>query len=176
MIKFALVGCGRIAQRHAEILGNSLIENAKLVAVSDKVLSKAKSLSKKFGIKYYKSMIKMLQENEIDVVAVLTESGLHSEHVIKLTKYCRNIIVEKPMALTLNDADKMISECDKTGTKLYVVKQNRFNLPIVKLKEAIENNRFGKLVLGTVRVRWKEIRHIMIKINGEALGHMMEGF
>ena len=85
----------------------------------------------------------MLQENEIDVVAVLTESGLHSEHVIKLTKHCRNIIVEKPMALTLNDADKMISECDKTGTKLYVVKQNRFNLPIVKLKKLLKTIDLG---------------------------------
>lgn len=155
MIKFAIVGCGRIAQRHAEILGNNLIKHSKLVAVCDKVFSKAKTLGEKFNVKYYKSMTEMMNKSEIDVVAVLTESGLHSEHVIELTKYCKNIIVEKPMALTLIDADKMISECDRMGTKLYVVKQNRFNLPIVKLRKAIDENRFGKLVLGTVRVRWK---------------------
>jgi predicted dehydrogenase len=63
-------------------------------------------------------------------------------------------VVEKPMALTLNDADQMISACDAAGIKLFVVKQNRFNVPVLKLRESLEAGRFGKLVLGTVRVRW----------------------
>jgi len=85
---------------------------------------------------------------------VLTESGLHADHVVELARYGKHIVVEKPMALTLSDADRMIAACDQFKVKLFVVKQNRFNVPVVKLREALEAGRFGKLVLGTVRVRW----------------------
>ncbi len=73
---------------------------------------------------------------------------------MELAGYKKHIVVEKPMALTLDDADKMIRVCDQNGIKLFVVKQNRFNVPVVKLREALDAGRFGKLVLGTVRVRW----------------------
>jgi predicted dehydrogenase len=96
----------------------------------------------------------MMQSAEIDVVVVLTESGNHARHVGNLAKYGKHIVVEKPMALTLDDADRMIDACDQAGCKLFVVKQNRFNVPVVKLREALEAGRFGKLVMGTVRVRW----------------------
>jgi predicted dehydrogenase len=89
-----------------------------------------------------------------DIVVVLTESGLHGEHTIALAPYGKHIVVEKPMALTLKDADEMIHACDRHGVRLFVVKQNRFNVPVVKLREALEGGRFGKPVLGTVRVRW----------------------
>ena len=92
--------------------------------------------------------------NEIDVVSILTESGAHAQNAIDLACYGKHILVEKPMSLTLEDADRMITACDIAGVRLFVVKQNRFNYPVVKLKEALEAGRFGKLVLGTVRVRW----------------------
>ena len=95
-----------------------------------------------------------MQSQNLDVVVVLTESGNHAKNVVDLARYGKHIVVEKPMALTLDDADAMIQACDKTGAKLFVVKQNRFNVPVVKLREALEQGRFGKLVLGTVRVRW----------------------
>ena len=82
---------------------------------------------------------------------ILTPSGMHPEHVINIARFKKHIIVEKPMALKLSDADKMISTCKNNNVKLFVVKQNRFNLPVIKLKEALENNRFGKLNIGTVR-------------------------
>jgi predicted dehydrogenase len=85
---------------------------------------------------------------------VLTESGRHAQHVVELAQYGRHIVVEKPMALSLDDADRMIAACDARGVRLFVVKQNRFNVPVIKLREALEAGRFGKLVLGTVRVRW----------------------
>ncbi|GAB6074889.1 Gfo/Idh/MocA family protein [Nautilia lithotrophica] len=154
MLKFALVGCGRIARRHSDLLGNNQIKNAKLVAVCDIVEEKAKVIGEKFDIPYYTNMDEMMQKEDIDVVSVLTESGNHAKHVINLAKYGKHIVVEKPMALTLDDADKMIEACDKNGCKLFVVKQNRFNVPVIKLREALEAGRFGKLVLGTVRVRW----------------------
>ena len=154
MLKFALLGCGRIAKRHAELLGNAQIENAKLVAVCDKVEEKAKKIAEQFGVPYFTDMDEMLNSEDIDVVSVLTESGYHAQHVIQVAKYKKHIVVEKPMALTLDDADAMIKACDEAGSKLFVVKQNRFNVPVVKTREALEAGRFGKLVLGTVRVRW----------------------
>lgn len=154
MLKFALVGCGRIAKRHSELLGLGQIEGAALVAVCDTNENKAASIGKQFSIPYFTDMEQMMQSVEVDVVVVLTESGNHSKHVVDLARYGKHIVVEKPMALRLEDADAMIAACDAAGVKLFVVKQNRFNVPVVKLREAIEQNRFGKLVLGTVRVRW----------------------
>jgi predicted dehydrogenase len=153
-ISFALVGCGRIAKRHSELLGYGQIKNASLVAVCDIVELKARRIAHQFGIPYYLDMDEMMQNQDIDVVCVLTESGNHAIHVINLSKYGKHIIVEKPMALLLSDADNMIKACDENNCKLFVVKQNRFNVPVVKLRGALEQNRFGKLILGTVRVRW----------------------
>jgi len=154
MLKFALVGCGRIAKRHSELLGLNQIKNASLVAVCDINKEKAKKIGTQFGVQYYTDMDNMMQNEDIDVVSVLTESGHHAKHVINLSKYGKHIVVEKPMALTLDDADAMIKACDENKARLFVVKQNRFNVPVVKLREALEANRFGKLVLGTIRVRW----------------------
>lgn len=154
MLKFALVGCGRIAKRHSELLGHNQIENASLVAVCDIDEEKANKIGKQFNLPYYTNMDEMMQKESIDVAVVLTESGYHAMHVINLAKYGKHIVVEKPMALTLDDADAMIKACDKNGCKLFVVKQNRFNVPVVKLREALDEDRFGKLVLGTIRVRW----------------------
>ncbi|MBE0471946.1 MAG: Gfo/Idh/MocA family oxidoreductase [Methyloprofundus sp.] len=154
MIKFALLGCGRIAKRHSELLGNNQICNAKLVAVCDTDIDKAKKIGDSFDTPYFTDMHEMLNTVDIDVVSVLTESGNHAKHVVEIVKYKKNIVVEKPMALTLEDADAMIQACDEAGIKLFVVKQNRFNVPVMKMREALIAGRFGKMVLGTVRVRW----------------------
>jgi len=154
MLKFALVGCGRIAKRHSELLGRNQIEGASLVAVCDIIEIKAKNIGEQFGVPYYTDMDDMMQKEDIDVVSVLTESGYHSKHVNNLAKFGKHIVVEKPMALTLDDADGMIMACYENNVRLFVIKQNRFNVPVVKMREALEADRFGKLVLGTVRVRW----------------------
>ena len=154
MLKFALVGCGRIAKRHSELLGNGQIDGAELVAVCDLVASKAEAIAEKFSVPSFTDMHEMMRQVAVDVVVVLTESGLHATHVKELAPYGKHIMVEKPMALTLDDADAMIHACDQHAVRLFVVKQNRFNLPVIKLREALEAGRFGKLVLGTVRVRW----------------------
>ena len=153
-INFALVGCGRIAKRHSELLGNKQIKGAKLAAVCDINLSRAKLISEKFSIPFYEDFHQMMLKESIDVVVVLTHSGNHADIVVQLAMYGKHIVVEKPMALTLDDADRMIYACDKASIKLFVIKQNRFNLPVVKLREALDQNRFGKITLGTVRVRW----------------------
>lgn len=155
MQNVALVGCGRIAVRHAELLGGGHIAGAALAAVCDTVPGKASALGDTYGVPSFETIAQMMTSGvKIDVVAVLTESGYHAENVIELAPYGKHIVVEKPMALSLDDADEMIRMCAEYGCRLFVVKQNRFNVPILKAREALEAGRFGKLVLGTVRVRW----------------------
>lgn len=154
MLSFALIGCGRIAVRHSELLSSGAIDGARLAAVCDIVPEKARALGERCSVPYYTDLHDMLAKEQIDCVCILTESGAHAANVLEVAPYGKHIVVEKPMALTLPDADAMIAACDANGCRLFVVKQNRFNVPVRKLREALEADRFGKLVLGTVRVRW----------------------
>jgi predicted dehydrogenase len=156
MLSFALLGCGRIAVRHSELLGNGRIEGARLGAVCDVKEDRARALGDRFGVPWYTDADVMMREqgDGLDAVSILTPSGNHAENVLQLAPYGKHLLVEKPMALTLSDADAMIRACDVNGVRLFVVKQNRFNVPVQKLRGAVESGRFGKLVLGTVRVRW----------------------
>ena len=154
MLTFALVGCGRIAKRHSELLGHGQIAGARLGGVADIVAEKARRIGEQFSVPWFQDMHEMMATVKPDVVVVLTESGNHAKHVIELARYGKHIVVEKPMALTIDSADAMIEACLAHNVKLFVVKQNRFNVPVVKMREALEANRFGKLVMGTVRVRW----------------------
>ncbi|WLA76829.1 Gfo/Idh/MocA family protein [Bradyrhizobium diazoefficiens] len=154
MIRFGLLGCGRISRRHSDLLGGHLVNGATLTAVCDPIQERAEAVASKFSVRAYLDMDEFLSQKDIDAVAVLTPSGLHPQHAIACAKAGKHVVVEKPMALRLQDADAMIQACDEAGVKLFVVKQNRFNVPIVKAREALEAGRFGRLVLGTVRVRW----------------------
>ena len=153
-LSFAIVGCGRILKKHLEAIRD--IDKAELVAVCDIDREKAEEASKENKVPFYTNYNEMLEKHpETDVVTILTPSGMHSEHVIEIAeKYKKHIVCEKPMALRLEDADEMIRTCDLNGVRLFVVKQNRFNLPVQILRKAVKENKFGKLVMGTVRVRW----------------------
>src|ERR1700751_6040033 len=154
MIRFGLLGCGRIAKRHSDLLGGNHIAGASLVAVCDPFRARADAIASKFGVPAHYDMDEFLARKDIDAVSVLTPSGLHPRHVIACAKAGKHVVVGKPMALRLQDADDMIRACDEAGVKLFIVKQNRFNVPVVKAREALDAGRFGKLILGTVRVRW----------------------
>ena len=153
-LNFAVIGCGRIAEkRHLPLLQE--LEQAKLVAVCDTIAERAARQKEKYRVAAYTDYHEMLAAHpEIDVVLILTPSGHHAECAVEVARYKKHVVVEKPMALALDDSDKMIRACDESGVKLFVVKQNRYNYPVQKLREAIESHRFGKLVLGSVRVRW----------------------
>ena len=172
MIRFGLLGCGRIAKRHSDLLGGNHIDGARLVAVCDTVRTRADAIASKFGVPAIYDMDDFLARQDIDAVAVLTPSGMHPAHVIACAKAGKHAIVEKPMALRLQDADDMIRACDEAGVKLFVVKQNRFNVPVVKAREALEAGRFGRLILGTIRVRWCRDQAITIRTPGVAPGPM----
>ena len=154
MIKFAILGCGRIAKRHAELLGTGQIAGARLAAVCDIDPTRVDTFATRYGVPGFTSLADMLASPGIDVVSVLTPSGMHAEHAIAVAQAGRHIVVEKPMALTIEDADAMIRAADIAGVRLFIVKQNRFNVPVVKARQALDAGRFGQLVLGTVRVRW----------------------
>ncbi len=154
MIRIAIVGCGRIAKRHAELLGTGQIAGARLVAVCDSVAERAQAFAAKYDVPGYSSLAELLAQSDAQVIVVLTPSGSHAALAIEVAQARRHIVVEKPMALTLDDADAMIRAADEAGVRLFVVKQNRFNVPVVKAREALDAGRFGQLVLGTVRVRW----------------------
>ena len=156
MLRIALAGCGRIAKRHCELLGGGQVSGVALAAVCDIVPEKAEAAGREWKVPPYTDLHAMMRASgdAIDAVVILTESGNHARHALELAPYKKHLIVEKPMALTLDDADAMIRACDQHGIKLFVIKQNRFNVPVIKLREALDAGRFGRLVMGTVRVRW----------------------
>lgn len=154
MINFALLGCGRIAQRYGQLLAGGHIAGARLVGAAEVNTGRARAFSSAFGCPVYADMHEMLKVVRPDVVCVLTPSGMHADHVCVLASLVGSIVVEKPMALRLEDAHLMQQQVDACGCRLFVVKQNRYNLPVTKLREAIDQGRFGRLLMGTVRVRW----------------------
>lgn len=151
-LKVCLVGCGRISARHISVIRS--LPELELVAVCDKVPDRAQGAAAASGATPFTDYSKMARELQPDIIAILTESGSHASIGIDVAPHARALIVEKPMALTLSDADELIETCDSHQTRLFVVKQNRFNPAVMELRKAYEKSRFGKLVLGTVRVRW----------------------
>jgi len=151
-LRFAIVGCGRIAPRHADNL--SRLAGARLVAASDVDPRRVAAFADKYKLRPFRSIEELCAWGTFDVACVCTPSGLHADHAVQLAAAGKHVVVEKPMALTVSDADRMIAAASASGVKLFVVKQNRFNLPVVALRKALEAGRFGRLVLGTVRVRW----------------------
>lgn len=141
-IKFALVGCGRIGNRHAEHIANY----GTLTSVCDIEFGKANDLAEKHNCKAFGSLEELLNEDKtIDVVAICTPNGLHAEHSIKVLRAGFHVLCEKPMALTVQDCGEMIKEAEKANKRLFIVKQNRFNPPVEAVKKAIDEGRFGKL-------------------------------
>lgn len=152
-LRFALVGCGRVAHKHVDAIAHA--RGATLGAVCDVDIERARGVAGPLGIPFFADMNEMVANvPELDVVNVLTPSGYHAAHAVWLAGKGKHVVVEKPMALTVEDADEMIMACDRAGVRLFVVKQNRYNAPIQHLHHAIAEGRFGKLVMGTVRVRW----------------------
>ncbi len=152
-IRVAVVGCGRIAAKHfAAIQG--LKADLSLVAVCDVNTGIAEKISQAFDCVYYTDFAALIEAEELDCVILCTPSGLHAKQTIVAAKRGINILVEKPMATNYADGRRMINECDKSGVRLFVVKQNRLNPTIKLLKQAITEERFGKLILAQSSVFW----------------------
>jgi len=141
-VRFAIIGCGRIAQRHAEHINN----NGILAAVCDVEKSKADAMAEKYNAKSYYNVAEMLTEQkDLDIVAVCSPNGLHAKHSIQALKAGFHVLCEKPMAISVNDCGEMIKAAEKGNKRLFAIKQNRFNPPVVAIKEAIDEGRLGKI-------------------------------
>jgi len=141
-IRFAIIGCGRIAQRHAGHIGNKGI----LAAVCDVEKDKADGLAKEYKASTYKYIDDLLKaETDLDVVSVCTPNGLHAEHTIKALQAGFHVLCEKPMALSTGDCERMIKTAEEAGKRLFIIKQNRYNPPVVAVKNALEQGRLGKI-------------------------------
>lgn len=151
-VRIGLVGCGRIAQRHAEHINNK----GRLVATCDIKSEKAQSLAIQYAAKPYGSIDEMLvdQQGNMDLVSVCSPNGLHSIHTIKSLEAGYHVLCEKPMAISVHDCGDMIQSAEKANRRLFVVKQNRFNPPIVAAKKIIEEKRLGKLFSVQLNCFW----------------------
>ena len=139
---FAIIGCGRIAQKHA----HEIIKIGKIVAVYDSDLQKGEAFAMQFHTKSYAAMEDMLSlEHSIELVSICSPNYLHKEHVIKCISAGKDVLCEKPMAINTADAIEMIEFAKDKNTKLYVVKSTRYHSNIKKLKELIDNGALGKI-------------------------------
>lgn len=155
-MKYALIGCGRIAVNHIKAFRNNGLE---LVALCDLDVSHIDLLLEKTefttAAPRYTDYKNMVQEHpELDIVAIATDSGVHAEISLFCMDHGINVIVEKPMALSMADATKMIRKSEEKGVKLSVCHQNRFNVAVQAMRKAVEEGRFGKLSHGAINVRW----------------------
>lgn len=151
ILRFGIVGCGRIAQRHAE----HIKKVGELVAVCDVVAEKADELASLHGAKAYHDHAAMLKaESGLDVVAVCSPNGLHAVHSIAALKAGFHVLCEKPMALSVQDCGEMINAAEKANRRLFIVKQNRFNPPVEAVKKLIEDGRLGKIYSVQLNCFW----------------------
>ena len=156
-MKYGLIGCGRIAKNHIIAAVNNKLN---IVAVCDILPEKMENILKNSNIediskiKRYENYKQMIEENNFDLISIATESGKHAG----IANYCIihgiNVIVEKPIAMNMKDANAIIENAEKYNVKVSACHQNRFNLAIQQTRKAIEDNRFGKLSHGSINVRW----------------------
>lgn len=156
-MKYALIGCGRIAVNHIKAAMNNHLELAAICDLEmeqmEKLLIKY-NLEEKTSIKRYTDYKKMIQENELDLVAIATESGCHAEIALFCIEHGIHCIVEKPIAMSIEDANKIIDLAHAHGVKVSACHQNRFNVAVQEMRKALEAGRFGRLSHGSVHVRW----------------------
>lgn len=152
-LKFAIVGCGSIGKRHVAVLDAE--EQAEIVAICDKEEARALRLSELYeNIPYFTSYEEMLDKVEADIIVIATPHALHAPMTIEAANKKFNVLVEKPMALTLSDCHAMNEAAYKNEVKLWVVKQNRYNVPVRLAKEAIDQDRLGKIFMIKCDILW----------------------
>lgn len=157
-MKYALIGCGRIAVNHVKAVANNGLE---FVAMCDADDSKFDIMLEKAGVGAFPNTARyvdyrqMLQEHpEIELVAIATESGKHAQIALDCIDAGKNVIIEKPIAMSIEDADEIIRRAEEKGVKVAACHQNRFNVAVQKLRDALEAGRFGRLSHGSINVRW----------------------
>jgi len=153
-LKFGIVGCGVISKTHASAI-SALSNDAELVAVCDVVEEKARKLAQDFGVKrIYTDYEKMLLDSEIDVVSICTPSGMHADMAVLAADAKKNVIVEKPMDITLSKADKIIEAQNRNNVIISIISQHRYSDCMQLLKRLMNEGKFGNIVLATSYTKW----------------------
>ncbi len=161
-LRYALIGCGRIAPNHiAAVEAN---DDLTLAAVCDLIPERMDLVLRQAaidseGIRRYTDYLDMLEDVKPDLVAIATESGSHAQIGLDCIKAGCHVIIEKPIALSIADADRLIKTAEENKVVLCACHQNRFNKSIRKIREAVEKQRFGRLLYGTAHVRWSRDKH-----------------
>lgn len=152
-VKFAVVGCGNIGTRHLAIIDG--LDDAALAGYCDTDPARLRKPSELYrDVPSFSTIEDLLARCEADVVTVCTPHYLHADHAVKAIRAGRHVLVEKPMALTTPDCDRMIEEAGRAGTLLMVVKQNRYNIPVTLAREALERGRLGRILMVQCNVVW----------------------
>ncbi|HNV88886.1 MAG TPA: Gfo/Idh/MocA family oxidoreductase [Methylotenera sp.] len=152
-IRFALVGCGRIAKNHFDSIKQH-DNQAELVGVCDIDQNALEAAVAYTGAKPYAYLDALLADTNADVVILTTPSGLHADQTVQIAATGRHVMTEKPMATRWHDGLRMVKACDDAGVRLFVVKQNRRNATLQLLKRAVEKKRFGRIYMVNINVFW----------------------
>lgn len=156
-MKYALIGCGRIATNHILAARNNHLE---IAAVCDILPEAMENILAKHGLEQdtsiarYTDYLKMLDEVKPTLVSIATESGIHARIALDCIDRGIHVIIEKPMAMSIADADEIIRRSEEKGVKVCACHQNRFNVAVQKTRAALEAGRFGRLSHGSIHVRW----------------------
>jgi UDP-N-acetyl-2-amino-2-deoxyglucuronate dehydrogenase len=154
-LRLGIIGCGRIAPRHAQAIRDIPEEKGVVLAAAcDLVESRAVHFTNTYGGTMYTDHRRLLDDPTIDVVSICVPSGMHSQIGIDAARAGKHVLVEKPIALTLEQADSLIEICNQNNVTLGVVLQNRFNPPMRELRALIDSGKLGRLLLGSATVRW----------------------
>lgn len=151
-MKFAIIGCGFIAKKHAKAIQN--IKDASLVAICDKVPETMEFYKEEYSATPYTELDEMLEKEDIDVVCICTPSGLHAPLAVQVANAKKHIVLEKPIAMTLEDTDQIIEACENNNVKLSVVHPNRFRPVVQELRKIIDHNLLGKISHANATVNW----------------------
>lgn len=151
-MNIGIIGTGAITGKHADAIAE--IENAELVALCSSSSERAKAAQEKFGIQTYSDISAFLTHPELDIVCICTASGHHMEAGLLAAKAGKHLLIEKPIEINLSRADQLIDACEENGVKLGVIFQNRFSPDYLKLKAAVQEGKFGKLLMGNAHVNW----------------------
>mgnify|MGYP000521236299 FL=1 len=156
-MRYALIGCGRIATNHMKAAVNNQLE---ISAVCDvvpehmEVLLAKHELQNDMSILRYTDYRSMIQEVKPDLVSIATESGIHAEIALFCIDHGVHVIIEKPMAMSISDANEIIQRSEEKHVKVSACHQNRFNIAVQEMRHALEAGRFGRLSHGSIHVRW----------------------
>ncbi len=154
-MKYALIGCGRVSPNHIVAAGKNKLEFVGLCDISkDSVYFLKERYPLIKNVPYYRDYKLMLEQEKPELVAIATESGKHAEIAIDCINAGCNVIIEKPIALSISDANRIIEAAERMGVKVAANHQNRFNPSIQKIRSAVEAGRFGKIFHATTQIRW----------------------